>query len=280
VRNPIKERLAEDPERLFDLTGRVAVVTGAASGIGKATAVGLARFGADIAAADIDDGGLRETIEQVRSLGRRGLPVHCDTGHPDEIEAFFGEIDSTFGQVDILVNNVGIIVRKHPELLSLDDWNRVIQINLTGSFLCAQEAGRRMIEQGTGGCIINISSIAGCSALGRGNLAYSTTKGALNQLTRELAVEWAKYGIRVNAILPAQIRTSYLQQLINDPNFDSDSLIQRFLVGIPLDRLGEPEDLIGPIVFLASDAAAFVTGALIPVDGGNLALNAGGSKTW
>jgi len=280
VTQAIKEELVQNRESLFDLEGRVAVVTGAAAGIGKATAMGLAQFGADIAAADIDDEGLRRTIEQVRSLGRRGLAVHCNTGHPDEIRALFGEVDSAFGQVDILVNNVGIIVRKKPESLSLDDWNHVIQVNLTGSFLCAQEAGKRMIEQGKGGCIINISSITGCSALGRGNLVYSTTKGALNQLTRELAVEWARYGIRVNAILPAQIRTSYLQQLIDDPSFDSDSLIQRILVGIPLNRLGEPEDLIGPIVFLASDAAAFVTGALIPVDGGNLAFNAGGSKEW
>jgi NAD(P)-dependent dehydrogenase (short-subunit alcohol dehydrogenase family) len=208
------------------------------------------------------------------------LAVRCDTGQPAEVRAFFGQVDDVFGQVDILINNVGIIARHRPEELSLEDWNRVIQINLSGTFLCAQEAGRRMINRGAGGCIINISSISGCSALGRGNLVYSTTKGAVNQLTRELAIEWAKHNIRVNAILPAQTRTTYLQRLIDDPNFDSEALIKQLLVGIPLDRLGEPEDLIGPVVFLASDAAAFITGTLLPVDGGNLALNAGGSKIW
>ncbi len=266
--------------RLFDLTGKVALVTGAAAGIGRTIALGLADFGADLALADIDRAGLADTLAEVEARRRRGLAVQCDTGNPQDIQAFFAGVDESFGQVDILINNVGIIARHHPEALSLEDWNRVVQVNLTGTFLCARAAGQRMIERGKGGCIINVSSISGCSALGRGNLVYSTTKGAINQLTRELAIEWAKHNIRVNAILPAQTRTTYLQKLIDDPSFDSNALIQQLLVGIPLNRLGEPEDLIGPVVFLASESANFVTGALIPVDGGNLALNAGGSKDW
>ena len=265
---------------MFDLSNKVAAVTGAGAGIGRGLAVGLAQFGADVVVADIDDEAARDTVRQVEALGRKGLAVLCDVSDPDATARLFNAIDEQFGRIDILINNAGIIARARPEELSFEDWQRVIGVNLTGAYLCATEAGRRMMERGNGGSIINISSIASRSALGRGNFVYSTTKGGLNQLTRELAVEWAPWSIRVNAIMPAQIRTSYLQRLIDNPSFDSDTLIDGILKGIPLDRLGEPRDLLGPVLLLASDAGSFITGALIPVDGGNLALNAGGSKTW
>ena len=155
----------------------------------------------------------------------------------------------------------------------------MLATGVTASFLCAQEAGRRMIAAGRGGSIVNISSIAGATALGRGNLSHSVNKGAVHQLTRELAVEWAKHGIRVNAILPCQVLTEGFRAWLDSPGFDP-ALMDRFLTGIPMNRLAEPEDIVGPTVFLASDAAAMVTGTLLPVDGGNLALNAGGSHTW
>ena len=152
-------------------------------------------------------------------------------------------------------------------------------MSLTGYFLCAQQAIRRMLAQG-GGSIVNIGSIAGVSALGRGNFPYSVAKAGVGQMTRELAVEYAGQGIRVNAILPAQVLTpSFRQGLLDNPQF-SEKLRQRLLTGIPLNRLLEPEDFVGPAVFLCSDAAAVVTGVLLPVDGGNLALNAGGSHIW
>jgi NAD(P)-dependent dehydrogenase (short-subunit alcohol dehydrogenase family) len=262
---------------LFDLTDRVAVVTGAASGLGRAMAVGLASFGADVVGSDIDGPGLAETLARVTALGGKGLAVQCDNSKPEDIRRLFEEVDQAFEHVDILVNNVGIGSRCHPEDLSLDDWNRVIQVNLTGSFLCVQEAGRRMIARKHGGSIINTGSIAGVSALGRGNFVYSITKGALVQFTRELAVEWAKQNIRVNMILPAQMRTPILESwLASDSRFNID----QFLRGIPLNRLGEAKDIIGPAVFLASDASAFITGVMLPLDGGNLALNAGGSRDW
>jgi len=268
--------------KLFDLSGKVAIVTGSAArgGIGQAVALGLAQQGADIVAMDIDESLACETAGQVRELGRRSLCVGCDISKPADVERLFAQVDAEFARVDILVNNVGIGSHQHPEDVSLEDWHRVMDVNATGTFLCSQHAARRMIKQGTGGSIINIASIAGSTALGRGNFVYSVSKGAIIQMTRELAVEWAHHGIRVNAIQPAQIRTRGLQMLLDDPQFNSKRLLDRFLTGIPLNRLGEPDDLVGPVIFLASDASQFVTGMMLPVDGGNLALNAGGSHTW
>jgi NAD(P)-dependent dehydrogenase (short-subunit alcohol dehydrogenase family) len=264
---------------LFDLSGRVAVVTGAAHGIGKAIALGLAQNGADTVVCDLDETALASTRAQIEALGRRAASTRADIGNPDDIAKLFALVDSAFGRVDILINNVGMTARYHPEDLPLADFQRVMETGVTGSLLCAQEAGRRMIAAGRGGSIVNISSIAGASALGRGNLAHSVNKGAVNMLTKELAVEWAKHGIRVNAILPCQVLTEGFQKWLDSPTFDP-ALYDRFLTGIPMNRLATPEDIAGPAIFLASDAAAMVTGTLLGVDGGNLALNAGGSHTW
>jgi NAD(P)-dependent dehydrogenase (short-subunit alcohol dehydrogenase family) len=266
----------------FDLTGRVAVVTGAGAngGNGHAIALGLAACGADLLVSDIDVPGAEQTADEVRGLGRRAMACRCDVGAPAEIAAMFGLLDQQFGQIDILVNNVGIGHRSRPEDLSLADWRRVVQVNLDGTFLCSMEAGRRMIRRGQGGSIINISSIAGSSALGRGNFVYSASKGGINQFTRELAVEWSIHQIRVNAIQPAQIMTPALRAIFERSQLNAERTRDRMLVGIPLGRFGEPEDVAKAAVFLASDAASFITGHLLPVDGGNLALNAGGSRIW
>jgi NAD(P)-dependent dehydrogenase (short-subunit alcohol dehydrogenase family) len=264
---------------LFDLSGRVAVVTGAASGLGQAIAIGLARHGADIAAADINDAGLAETVAQITALGRKATATHCDISQPEQVDALFAAVDADFGRVDILINDPFVMRRSRPEDMSLEDWNFVLNVNLTGYFLCAQAAGKRMIAQGWGGSIVNLSSVGGSAALGRGNFAYSISKGGLNAFTRELAIEWAQHGIRVNAIAPVQMLSPAVKAWLADPKTDPE-LPKRLVSGIPLGRLGQPEDVVGPVVFLASDAAAFVTGSLLPVDGGNLAFNAGGSLTW
>jgi NAD(P)-dependent dehydrogenase (short-subunit alcohol dehydrogenase family) len=266
-------------DQLFDLTGRTAVVTGAASGLAQAIAIGYARNGVDVIAADINDDGLEETAKQIREIGQRIIMVHCDVSKPDDVNNLFETVDKSFSKVDILINAPFAFTRSKPEDLTLEQWNHALSVCLTGYFLCAQAAGHRMIQQGTGGSIINIGSIAGASALGRGNFVYSIAKGGVHQLTRELATEWAKHKIRVNAILPAQMRTRGMQTWLNDPKTDPN-LVKHMLKGIPMNRMGEVEDIVGPAIFLASDAAAFVTGALLPVDGGNLALNAGGSHTW
>jgi len=162
-----------------------------------------------------------------------------------------------------------------PEEFPLDIWEEVLRTNLTGYFLFARAAGKRMIAQGDGGAIVNVSSIAGASSLGRGNLAYGASKSGVNQLTRELAVEWAHHGIRVNAIQPCQFLNAGWRRMVADPR--RSALVQHVLAGIPIGRMGEPHEIVGPVLFLASDAASMVTGVLLPVDGGNLALNPTGS---
>ena len=266
-------------DSLFDLTGRIAVVVGAASGLAQAIALGFAERGVDLVVADINDVGLSDTVRQAEALGRRVVPVHCDVSDADQVKALFQRLDQEYGRVDILVNAPYTFARVTPETMTLEQWNQALAVCLTGYFLCAQEAGRRMIAQGSGGNIINIGSIAGQTSLGRGNFVYGVAKSGVHQLTRELAVEWAKHSIRVNAILPAQMKTQPMKAWLENPATDPN-LPGRMLSGIPMNRMGEIGDIVGPAIFLASDAAAFVTGVLLPVDGGNLALNAGGSHTW
>ena len=271
------------PEYLFDQGGKVAIVTGggANGGIGHAIALGLARHGADVAILDIDAEGATASAQEIEALGRRALGLRCDVSQAAEVDAFFAEVDRVFGRVDILVNNAfAFPSRAHPHELTLEAWEKTLSVSLTGYFVCCRQAIRRMLDQGSGGAILNISSIAGISGLGRGNFPYSVAKGGVNQLTRELAVEYAGQGIRVNAIMPAQVRTPAFKRWMDDPEMFNPALLERLLAGIPLNRLLEPEEFVGPAVFLCSDAASAVTGVLLPVDGGNLALNAGGSHTW
>jgi NAD(P)-dependent dehydrogenase (short-subunit alcohol dehydrogenase family) len=266
----------------FGLDDRVAVVTGAGAngGIGHAIALGLAHAGAHVFVSDVDADGAAETAREVLRLGQRAVAARTDLGQPADVLAMMEAVDREFGRVDILVNNVGIGHRARPESLSLEDWRKVVAVNLDGTFLVTRETGRRMIARKAGGSIVSISSIAGSSALGRGNFVYSVTKAGIIQLTRELAVEWAPHRIRVNAIQPAQTMTKAMDRMLSDPRLDPATLKERFLRGIPLDRIGEPEDIAKAAVFLASDAAGFITGHSLPVDGGNLAMNAGGSKLW
>jgi NAD(P)-dependent dehydrogenase (short-subunit alcohol dehydrogenase family) len=269
-------------DQLFNMSGKTAVVTGggANGGLGHMIALAFAHFGSDIVIADIDDEGAKRTVKEISEIGGMSVAVHCDVSNPADIENLFAETDKAFGRVNILVNVPFWFPRARPHLLDLDGWNRTIAICLTSYFLCSQQAIRRMLAQKSGGAILNIGSIAGVSGLGRGNFAYSCAKAAVHQMTKELALEYAVDGIRVNAILPCQVLTPGLKnQLIADPKLEETAL-PRFLAGIPIGRLLDPEDFMGAAVFLCSDAARAVTGVLLPVDGGNLAMNAGGSIVW
>jgi NAD(P)-dependent dehydrogenase (short-subunit alcohol dehydrogenase family) len=263
---------------MFSLAGRVAVVTGAANGIGRRISMGFAEAGARVVLVDVDQANLDATAEILRGTARAAdapMPVNCDVSSEEQVLALFDSVLGRFGRVDVLVNGAYTPVLSRPHTLDLEPWQRSLRVNLTGYFLCARSAGRAMIDAGAGGSIINISSIAGVSGLGRGNFAYSVTKGGIIQMTRELAVEWGRYGIRVNAILPVQTKTKGFQTRLDHPDTDTEPFLERLLRSIPLGRLAEPGDFVGPAVFLASDAAAMVTGVLLPVDGGNLAMNAG-----
>lgn len=269
-------------DNLFDMTGKTAVVTGASAngGIGYELATAFARYGADLAVCDIDDEGIARTCEAIREMGREVLASHCDISDPKQVETFFQEIDQVFSRVDTLVNvPYTSPERVRPHKLSLGAWDKTLAVCLTGYFLCTRQAIRRMLRQDSGGTILNIGSIAGASALGRGNFPYSVAKAGVHQMTKELAVEYAGSAIRVNAILPAQVLTpGFRKGLLEDPRFADKR--EMFVDGIPIDRLLVPKDFVAPALLLCSDAAPAITGVLLPVDGGNLALNAGGSKSW
>ncbi|MFC6083571.1 SDR family NAD(P)-dependent oxidoreductase [Sphaerisporangium aureirubrum] len=262
---------------VFDLTGRVALVTGGAGGIARAVAEVLGARGAAIALVDVREAELGEAVADLTARGVRAFGTVADITDEDAVENLVEQAAARRGTVDLLVNNAAIGVHTAPEELAADDWRRVLDVDLTGGFLVARAVARRLIAAGKGGAVVNLSSIAGSSALGRGNFAYSVAKGGVNQLTRELAVEWASLGIRVNAIQPCQVNTALFRTLVETPGSEGGELLARMLRGIPLGRLAEPADIANAVLFLLSDAAAMVTGAILPVDGGNLSLNAGGS---
>jgi NAD(P)-dependent dehydrogenase (short-subunit alcohol dehydrogenase family) len=257
---------------LFSLTGRVAVVSGAAQGLGQATALALAQHGADLVLLDRNLAGAEATGERIRAIGRRALVAGTDVSDPLAIAELFRQVDTAFGRIDFLGNIAGDGHLSKPEDLTIADLHRVLQNLVVGRFAMCQEAGKRMLAQGRGS-IMNIGSLASSTALGRGHIAYSMAMGAVLQMTRELSTEWSYRGVRVNCVTPAQVVNPSLEaRMATDPTLEG-----RFLKGIPAGRLGQPKDIMGLAVFLASDSSEWITGAIIPMDGGNMAMNAGGT---
>jgi 3-oxoacyl-[acyl-carrier protein] reductase len=244
------------------LTGRVALVTGAARGIGKAIALTLAREGALVVIIDVDQEGLHQVAQEIEKMGRQAKAVKADVSQRQEVQRLVSEAIFTFGKIDILVNNAGIIRRGTFVEHNVQDWEKVLSVNLGGTFNCSKEVVPQMIKQ-RGGKIINITSIAGKVGDLTAAPSYGTSKGAINTLTFSLARELAPYGITVNAIAPHAIETEMSAEW-------SEEKRRQIVESIPLKRLGKPEEVAEAVAFLASDGANFITGEILDVNGGYL----------
>ena len=250
--------------KLFDLSNQVAIVTGSGRGLGACIARGLAGAGASVMVCSRTQAEVERIAAEIVRNGGKAAAVVADTSDRANCQRLVDQTVSRFGKLDVLVNNAGIDSIGPAEDLTDDAWERVVDTNLKGYFMCSQIAARQMLAQGTGGSIINNSSI--CSVIGvNGLTVYSATKGGVNQLTRVMAVEWAKRGIRVNAIAPG-----YFDNIMQDATAEhaSSDKQKQVIAFTPMGRRGQPEELIGPVIFLASEASSYVTGAVLFVDGG------------
>ncbi len=249
-------------QSIFQLSDKTAVVTGGASGIGYAAAKLLAEAGACVAILDIN----ADKAEEAANGLPNAFGVAVNVADEASVEKAFQEVQKR-GTVSILVNCAGIAIRRDAVSLSVADWNKVVDVNMTGSFLTSRVAARHMIESGKAGSIIQTASIMGLSGGGvYPNVSYQTTKGAIVNMTRALSVEWAPIGIRVNAVAPTYVRTPFIQALLDQPD-----VMEKILDMTPLRRLAEPEDVAAAILFLASPASSMITGHCLPIDGGYLA---------
>jgi NAD(P)-dependent dehydrogenase (short-subunit alcohol dehydrogenase family) len=251
---------------LFDLSGKTAIVTGGGKGVGRQLAHGLAEAGANIVVCARKAERCEEAAAELEQLGVQALGLGCDVRDPEQVQAVVARTTADFGGVDILVNNAGTVWGATPEDTPLDGWQKVVDVNLTGVFLFSQAAGRVMIGAG-GGTIVNIASVAGLRSGPpeiMNAIAYNATKGGVIAFTRDLAGKWAHHGIRVNAIAPGWFPSDMANFVIDQ---HGDDLLRH----IPLGRFGGPEDLKGVVVFLASDASAYVTAHTLVVDGGQSA---------
>jgi NAD(P)-dependent dehydrogenase (short-subunit alcohol dehydrogenase family) len=247
---------------LFDLTGKVAVVVGGAGGLGEAQALGLAVAGADVTVASRNLDSLKAVAKKIEAKGRKSLAVRVDVVDEKQVNAMVETIMKTFSHIDILVNAAGLAIRKPADSFPIVEWQQVMDINTRGTFLCCQAVGRVMIKQRSGK-IINVSSVRGRYGLPAGYAAYCPSKGAVDTLTRTLACEWAKHNVLVNAIAPTVVETELTKPLLADAEY-AKTLKAR----IPMGRWALTEDIVGPTIFFASDAANFVTGQILYIDGG------------
>lgn len=244
------------------LEGKVALVTGGGRSIGRAICLGLAHEGADVTVNyERDARAAEEVVGLVRSLGRRALAVQADVSNREQVERLVAEVVNGLGHIDVLVNNAGTISRQPFLELSEENWNRVVDVNLKGVFLVGQAVAREMARHG-GGTIVNVSSIADTMP-SPGQAHYCAAKAGVTMLTRNMALELAPYGIRVNAVEPGLVNTEMTRSRFPDPDSRAAALTR-----LPLGRFGDPEEIAGAVVYLASHESSFATGAIIRLDGG------------
>jgi gluconate 5-dehydrogenase len=251
---------------IFSLAERVALIPGGGGGIGAPMAEALAQAGAKVAVAGRTADTLQAAVDLVTKAGSEGLAITGDATSEEDAERMVRETVDRFGKVDIVVNAVGGGAGKvlHPaEEYPRDAWDWIMELNVRSTLIPTQAAVRSMIERGDGGAVLNITSVRALLGINAGYSAYVAAKGAIASLTRQWATEWAKYGIRVNAIMPTFVDTPQVASLLGDPDFKA-GIVNR----IPLGRVGETRDIVGPAIFLVSDAASFVTGQVLGIDGG------------
>ncbi len=254
-------------KELFNLNGKIAIVTGARRGMGRTHAIALSDAGAKVVVSDISQEDCQSVVEDIKERGGEAVAVKCDISKKEEVESMIKETKNAFGGIDILVNNAGIINFNDFLEITEEDWQKVIDINLKGYFLCTQAAAKEMKERG-GGVVVNIGSVAmGQMGIGFPNTApYVSSKGGVAGMTEALAIDLAPHNIRINTIAPGMIETPMIDPVKEDKE-GTAAMINRF----PLKRIGRPEEISSVVLFLASDASSYMTGAVINVDGGWLA---------
>jgi NAD(P)-dependent dehydrogenase (short-subunit alcohol dehydrogenase family) len=249
---------------LFDLTGKVAIVTGSGRGLGKAIAIGVAEHGATVVACSRTLAEAESTAKTITDNGGSAMALRLDTADRANCQQLIDDTVAAYGRIDVLVNNAGIDIIEPAEDVAEEAWDTILNVNLKGYFNCSQFAARQMLQQPTGGSIINNSSIAGDVGIA-GLTAYAAAKGGVNQMTRTMAVEWAERGVRVNAFSPGYFENIMSGATEEHSRPDKRSQVLQFT---PMRRRGLPDELVGPVVFLASQASSYVTGAILLVDGG------------
>jgi NAD(P)-dependent dehydrogenase (short-subunit alcohol dehydrogenase family) len=246
----------------FDLTGKVALVVGGAGDLGSALAIGLAQAGADIAVADLKLDTYPEIEKKIKGESKKCMSVAVDVTSEKSVADMVAAVIKKYEKIDILVCAQGIAIRKPADTFPVEEWQKVMDVNARGVFICCQAVGRVMLKQGSGR-IINLSSVRGEYGLPANYIAYSPSKAAVNLITKDLACEWAKKGITVNAIAPTVIESALTKAALADPNWE-----KAMKARIPMGRFGVTDDLVGPVIFFASKASDFVTGQILYIDGG------------
>lgn len=248
-------------EKLFSLEGKKAIVTGSAQGLGREMALALAEAGADVAVVDIDEENGEKVVKEIENIGRKSIFIKADVSEEKEIDFMVKRTIEEFEKIDILVNNAGIVSNYPAEKMDIKEWDRIMNLDLRGVFICAQRVGREMIKRKSGN-IINIASMSGIIVnTPQPQIHYNTAKAGVIMITKSLAAEWAKYNIRVNAIAPGYMGTQMVKRVL--PQYG-----KKWLPLIPMGRIGEPSEIRGPVIFLASDASSYITGSVLVMDGG------------
>ncbi|KXB01347.1 short-chain dehydrogenase [candidate division MSBL1 archaeon SCGC-AAA259O05] len=248
----------------FDISGKNAIVTGAGRGLGKEMATSLAEAGANIVVAEKDGEMAEKSAQEIGEMGTTAFSIQTDVTEEDQVKSMIREAENRLGEIDILVNNAGVVNNAPAEEMTLEEWEKVVNVNMTGVFLCSKHVGKHMIENG-GGNIINISSMSALVVnVPQPQISYNSSKAGVIMITKSLASEWAEHGIRVNAIAPGYMRTDLVDEVLEeDPEME-----ETWISNTPMGRLGRPEELGGVVVFLASEASSYMTGEVVVFDGG------------